>query len=183
MGKKEHIPEKTTKKSHSIDVGGHIGSIRLLDDGAPAYELRIDKEGKWFHEGVEIIREDIRDHFSRHLVLCEDGSYCVRIGNDECPVIVEDVPFVVVRATKEAGGGLTLVLNDGHKEPLIAGTIRFGPSNIPYCRVLNGMEARFSRPAYYQLAELIEYDESKDKYLLVINNEAFELEATENGAR
>jgi len=181
MRRRKDKSKGTFKKSHAVDVGGHVGSIRLLDNGAPPYELRIDKEGRWFHEGVEIVREDIRDLFSQHLVLSDDGSYYVQIGNDECPVIVEDAPFVVVRVTKEPPAGLVLLLNDGRTERLIGNTVRFKNSNVPYCRVRNGLEARFSRPAYYQLAEYIQYDERKDRFFLAVAGEDVELEISEKG--
>lgn len=179
MNQREDVPGKTHQKSHAVEVGGHVGSIHLLDNGAPPYELRIDKEGRWFHEGIEIVREDIRNLFSQHLVLSDDGSYWVQIGNDECPVIVEDVPFVVLRVTKESEGGLVLLLNDGQMEPLIGTTLRFKNSNVPYCRVREGLEARFSRPAYYQLAEFIRYNEREDKFFLITGDKDVELEIPE----
>ena len=84
------IKDNTNReKSDAVDVGGHVGSLRLLRNLAPAYELRIDRDGTWFHEGVEIVRKDISDYFSKNLVR-KGGGYVVRIGGDECPVIVED---------------------------------------------------------------------------------------------
>jgi hypothetical protein len=183
MNGKKRAAGEAQATSHAVEVGGHVGSLYLLDSGAPPYELRIDKEGRWFHEGVEIVRDDIRNLFSRHLVLSEDGGFSVKIGNDECPVTVEDAPFVVVRVTMEPDGRLVLLLNDKHMEALDPGTIRIKRSNVPYCRVRNGLEARFSRAAYYQLAEFIEYDESRGRYLLIFDEETTELEIVEEGAR
>ena len=162
----------------SIDVGGHVGSLHLLKAGAPRYELRIDREGRWFHEGVEIVREDIRNYFSRHLIRNEDGGYAVRTDDDECPVVVEDVPFVVVRVEGSPSDGLSILLNDGGRVPLEPRTIEFRHCNIPYCRVRGGLEARFSRPAYYQLGDFIEYDEATDRFRLVFEDEIIELRTT-----
>lgn len=168
---------KQCKKSRSVEVGGHLGNIYLLEEGAPRYELRIDREGRWFHEGVEIVRDDIRAFFSRNLVCSEDGSYCVRIGDDEALVVVEDAPLVVLRVGGTCQRGLTLLLSDGTEELLDARTLLFKFSNIPYCRVRKDIEARFSRPAYYQLAEFITYDESSDKYFLNMADGTVELES------
>lgn len=164
-------------ESSAVEVGGHVGSLHLLENGAAAHELRIDREGRWFHEGIEIVRNDIRSLFSQHLVRDEDGNYVVRIGRDECSVIVEDAPFVVVRVAEESRGTLTLLLNDGGTEPLDARTIEFRSGNVPYCRVRVDLEARFSRAAYYQLAEFIEYDEQADKFHLVLDGKRVELDA------
>ena len=175
-GKKLNSERKPTR-SKPVDLGGHIGSIHLLEDGAPPYELRIDREGRWFHEGVEIVREDIRNLFSRHLARQHDGSYCVRIGRDEAPVIVEDAPFVVVRVMSDARDSLTLLLSDGSVEPLDGRTLTFRNPNVPYCRVRNNLDARFSRPAYYQLAEFIGYNEVGDGFFLKAGDQIVELEA------
>jgi len=176
MTEKKHKYREKVKGSKKVEVGGNIGEIYLLDDGAPPYELRIDREGRWFHEGVEIVREEIRNLFSQHLVRLEDGSYRVRMEEDEAPVVVEDAPFVICRVSKHPRGGLSLLLNDGTSEPLDARTIEFRSSNVPYCIVRSGLEARFSRPAYYQLAEFIECDERSGTYRLMVDGEAVDLE-------
>lgn len=169
-------PDNTCPKSDQVDVGGHIGSLHLLAGKQSRYELRIDREGRWFHEGIEIVREDIRNYFSRHLVQNGDGGYSVRIGKDECNVIVDDAPFVVVRVTEEPEGMLTLLLNDGDEAQLDPNTLEFRNSNVPYCRIRTGLSARFSRPAYYQLAEFIEYSEETERFHLVLDGTIVELD-------
>lgn len=165
-------------RSFSVDVGGHVGSLHLLENDVSRHELRIDREGRWFHGGVEIVREDIRNYFSRHLIRNDNGDYSVSIAGDECPVVVEDAPFTVIRMEDKNHGALVLLLNDGGREALEPRTIEFRHSNVPYCRVRGGLEARFSRPAYYQLAEFIEYDEAADRFSLVFDGEIIELTAT-----
>ena len=173
MRRKDSVQK--SKKSRSVEIGGHVGAMDTLEDGAPRYELRVDRDGKWFHEGMEVVREDIRKYFSQHLVQNENGGYCVRVGEDESPVIVEDAPFVVVRVIEKPEGALTLLLSDGGTEPLDVRTLEFKDSNVPYCRVRGGLEARFSRPAYYQLAEFIEYDEATGKYRLAVYGQVTDL--------
>ncbi len=177
MTDRNETPDKRPKQSRAVEVGGHIGSLYLLENGSPRYELRIDRDGRWFHEGIEIVREDIRSYFSRYLVRSDDGGYAVRIGRDECPVVVEDVPFIVSRVTSASDGGLSLLLSDGTSERLDAETIKISESNAPYCGVRNGLEARFSRAAYYQLAEFIEYNEKTGEYRIVVNGQAITLDA------
>jgi hypothetical protein len=161
--------------AREIEFEGPIGTIHLLESGAPCYELRIDAEGRWFHEGVEIVRDDIRVLFSRGLVRRENGEYYVEIANDAFPVIVEDAPLIVARVTLNSNGDIMLLLNDGAAERLEARTITFR-DNVPYCDVRSDIEARFSRPAYYQLAEFIEYDEKKEKYYLITDGKAVYLD-------
>jgi hypothetical protein len=172
-------PASTTPKSNQIEIGGHVGSFHMLAGDSSRYELRIDREGRWFHEGIEIVREDIRNYFSRHLVQDEDGGYSIRIGQDECPVIVEDAPFIVARVTEDPGGTLTLLLNDGYEAKLDPNTLEFRCSNVPYCCIRDGLRARFSRPAYYQLARFIKYDEERDQFHLVFDGTIRDLNIAE----
>ena len=47
--------------------------------------------------------------------------------------------------------GFSVVLNDETREPLDPASLRVGAENVLYCRVKGGHEARFLRPAYYEL--------------------------------
>jgi uncharacterized protein len=128
--------------------------------------LSIDADGTWRHEGVEITHERTWKLFSRTLDIDEQGRYFLQIKNECAVVEVVDAPFVVatIRVIDE---GIRLTLVDGTQEMLDPGTIRISDTNIPYCKVRNGkMEARFSRTAYHQLAELIV--EEGDGYFLKI---------------
>ena len=57
--------------------------------------LRIDKEGRWFFDDEEIIHRKTYLLFSRSLARDESGRTILRIGREQCPVEVEDAPFVV----------------------------------------------------------------------------------------
>ncbi len=55
-------------------------------------------------------------------------------------------------------------------ESLDPSTLRIGKDNIPYCAVRNGQyRARFSRPAYYQLANWIDFDPISEFFFLELN--------------
>lgn len=142
--------------------------------GTPAGRggLFLDREGRWFHEGVEITHERTRRLFSRSLFRGEDGGYVLRVGRECAPVTVQDTPFVIRSVTageREGAGCCTyeLLLSDGSREPLDPHTLTVEREHILYARVKGGTErARFLRAAYYQLCAHIEYDELEDRYLL-----------------
>jgi hypothetical protein len=124
-------------------------------------EIFIDKEGQWFFRGAPIIRQEIVAFLSQHLVRMVDGSYWIRWKEQQCPVAVEDTPFVVWGVTGvDSDGkrvGVLLELNDGTAEMLNPVSLFIGPENVPYCSVREGeFRARFSRRAYYQLARMVE---------------------------
>ena len=123
-------------------------------------KLRFGRDGLWYADDEPIPNARIARLFSRHLVRLHDGSYHIEIGSDRAPVEIEDTPYVVRDVDREAGGGFSVELNDGTREPLTVDSLSVGAEHVFYCRVKNGTErARFLRPAYYQLSRFIEEKE------------------------
>jgi hypothetical protein len=141
-------------------------------DASPSLKLVIDKEGRWFQNGAEITHPEIYRFFNQLLEKSPDGGYLVRMGREICRVEVEDAPFVVKRLIENNQAQLLLELNDDTQEPFDPKAFWIGEHNIPYCRVKNGtFHARFSRPAYYQLARYIITDENEKEFFLFLNGE------------
>ena len=64
--------------------------------------------------------------------------------------------------------GFTVVLNDETRERLDPASLRVGAENVLYCRVKDGAhEARFLRPAYYDLTRHLETDTGGEAVLAV----------------
>ena len=125
--------------------------------------IYIDKEGCWFHKGVEMIHREFIRLFYQNMEIDPQGRYIINWNGERCYVEVEDTAFVVRSATcKDTGADLDsryfLFLSDDSSEEL-ADTLFLGADNVLYCKVKNRIfPARFSRPAYYQLAEYIKED-------------------------
>ncbi len=142
----------------------------MREDERPS--LFLDKEGRWFHEGVEITHLRTRLLFSRSIRRNPSGRYFVHVGPESAEVVVEDAPYTVKSVTTDEDRrgltkGYTLHLNDGTKEFLASGSVRMSDENVMYCRVKGGAErARFLRAAYYQICAKLEYDERGDRYWL-----------------
>ena len=134
--------------------------------------LFLDKEGRWFHEGVEITHGRTRLLFSKNIRRDPAGKYYVRVGSESAEVIVEDAPYTITSVTlqEEPHGpprGYILHLNDETQEPLESGSLAVSEENVMYCRVKGGEErARFLRAAYYQICAKLQYDEADDRYWL-----------------
>jgi hypothetical protein len=128
----------------------------------PPCLIHIDKEGKWYHKGREMIRQDLIDLFYQHLHLDAEGRYIITWRGDPCYVEVEDTAFVITRvervtAGKPRGDHIRLRLSDHSEEPLSPDTLFVGKENVLYCKVKSrAFPARFNRAAYYQLARHIE---------------------------
>lgn len=128
-------------------------------EALPPCLILIDKEGRWFHEGKEMIHREFIRLFYENMELDGQGRYIIQWEGEQCVVDVEDTAFVVRRVDRDAHG-VTLFLSDDTREPLGPDTIHAGKDHVLYCRVKQGrFPARFTRPAYYQLAEQIEEHE------------------------
>ena len=124
-------------------------------------EMRIARDGTWFHQGSPIGRPAMVKLFSTILRREPDGGYVLVTPVEKLDVQVEDAPFVAVEVKSEGEGegrSLAFRLNTG--DLIVAGPdhpLRFenkpdGPH--PYLLVRKGLEALVARPVYYELANI-----------------------------
>lgn len=139
-------------------------------------EMRIARDGIWFHQGSPIGRPAMVRLFSTILRREADGSFVLVTPVEKLAIAVEDAPFVAVEVKSEGEGRarrLAFRLNTG--DAVIAGpdhALRFrGDSHFsarpdqadtdlgksdcphPYLEVRAGLDALVARPVYYELAE------------------------------
>ena len=120
----------------------------------PPCLIQVDAEGRLSHQGAPMIHPGILELIYQNVHL-EDGVYVLRLGRQVCQLEVADTFFVVARV-EQGQDGLALLLNDGGQEPLDPASLWIGAGEVIYCLVKGGhFPARFLRPAYYQIAELV----------------------------
>jgi hypothetical protein len=140
--------------------------------------ISIDKEGNWFYQGQQIVNRQVYLLFSQNLERDASGRYILRIGEETCPIAVEDTPFVVTDIAFVSQGGpakeiFTIRLNDETEEALNLDTLQVGKDNVLYCAVKEGkFRARFLRPSYYRLAEHI-VQEAEDRFYIPLNGKKY----------
>jgi uncharacterized protein len=124
-------------------------------------EMRIARDGAWFHQGSPIGREAMVRLFSSILRREPDGSHVLVTPVEKLTIAVEDAPFVAVELKSEGEGrtrALAFRLNTGD---LVAA----GPDNglvlretpdgpHPYLHVRGGLEALVARSVYYELMNM-----------------------------
>jgi hypothetical protein len=124
-------------------------------------DMRIARDGAWFHQGSPIGRPAMVRLFSTILRREPDGRHVLVTPVEKLDIEVEDAPFVAVELKSEGDGRgrrLAFRLNTG--DMVVAGPdhpLRFeagedGPH--PYLSVRGGLEALVARPVYYELAEI-----------------------------
>ena len=69
----------------------------------PPCLIFIDKEGRWYHKGAEMIHREFIRLFYKHMELDPQGRYVINWQGQRCWVDVEDTAFVVRRATFKDG--------------------------------------------------------------------------------
>ncbi|WHO40734.1 DUF1285 domain-containing protein [Sphingobium sp. AP49] len=132
-------------------------------------EMRIARDGTWFHQGSPIGREAMVRLFSTILRREADGSYVLVTPVEKLSIVVDDAPFVAVELKSEGEGPkrkLAFRLNTGDLVPAgpdHALTLRAradGPH--PYLHVRAGLDALILRSVYYELMN-IALDEGGDR--------------------
>ncbi len=126
-----------------------------------------------------MFRKDILCIFFENLKINECGKYLIELGDERCYLDVEDTVFVVEVITKtrqqqDENDQIYVLLTDDTREKLDLNTLHVGKDNVMYCRVKNGkFSARFSRKSYYQLAEFIEQEKTRDTFFINLNGEKY----------
>ncbi len=151
------------------EVAKALAEQRLppVDQWHPAHcgdsEMRIARDGSWYHQGSLIGRETMVRLFASILRREPDDSYVLVTPAEKLDIMIEDVPFIAVEVRHEGSGParkMTFRLNTA--DLVVAGSghrLRF--ADAPYLHVRGGMEARLARPVYYELAGLA-IDEGHD---------------------
>ncbi|MGI3169532.1 DUF1285 domain-containing protein [Pseudooceanicola sp. C21-150M6] len=134
-------------------------------------DMRIARDGTWFHEGTPINRPELVRLFST--ILRKDGDrYVLVTPVEKVGITVEDAPFVAVDFEMEgAGEGQLLRFLTNVSDATEAGPdkpIRVERDDetgepAPYVMVRDGLEALIDRKSFYRLVEIGVHHEVGDE--------------------
>ncbi len=124
-------------------------------------DMRIARDGTWFHQGSPIGRLAMVRLFSTILRREPDGRFVLVTPVEKLDIEIEDAPFQAIEMKAEGSGKamkLAFRLNTG-------GLVTAGPERAlrfeetaggprPYLHVRGGLEALVARPVYYELAQI-----------------------------
>ncbi|MDE2182383.1 MAG: DUF1285 domain-containing protein [Alphaproteobacteria bacterium] len=131
-------------------------------------DIRIARDGTWFHQGSPIGRRELVRLFSTILRKDPDGFHLVTPA-EKMRITVEDAPFLAVLLAAEGSGReQQLVFTTNVGDETVAGPanpIRVETDSTtleprPYVHVRRGLEALIARPVFYQLVDLAVADGS-----------------------
>ena len=127
------------------------------------FDIRIDRDGLWFYHGTPIGRKELVKLFASVLKRDAEGRYLLETPAERGMIEVEDAPFLVVEVTS-AGEGRSRILSFRTNLDEIVMADRDHPLRVeedpvsgeprPYLLVRDRLEARLTRPVFYELVEL-----------------------------
>ncbi|MGL4543347.1 MAG: DUF1285 domain-containing protein [Polymorphobacter sp.] len=127
-----------------------------------ASDMRISRDGTWYHGGTPIGRPARVKLFSTILRREADGSFVLVTPVEKLDIDVEDAPFVAVEMTSDGAGatrrfGFRLNTDEfviaGPDHPVRVETAADGTPR-PYVRVRAGLDALINRPVFYEMVGL-----------------------------
>ncbi len=100
--------------------------------------LKIDREGRLWHQGDEVTHPRLRQALLRWLDVRDDGRDIIRL--DDLRYAYVEVEDAHLRATSARWDGdqVVLTLDDGRTEVLDPSTLWLGDGDALYCRVKGG---------------------------------------------
>lgn len=128
-------------------------------------DITIRKNGKWYYGQVEMFRRNILNILAQHIDRQEDGSYCIRLGQDFSTLTVEDVPFLACGYMEAEGEGVKLVFHDLQEMPLCDEIRLILKGDVPYISYRWEGDTRLSRGVYWKLSEFFDF-RGEDIYIV-----------------
>ena len=123
-------------------------------------DIRIARDGTWFHDGSPIGRAPLVRLFSTVLRKDPDGFHLVT-PVEKLRIRVDDAPFLATRVDR-VGGALRFLTNVGDEveagpdHPLTVERDAGSGQPAPYLHVRRGLMARLTRPVFYELVDMAE---------------------------
>jgi hypothetical protein len=123
------------------------------------YRYQVDRDGRIFHDGAEIVDPAVLRFFLRAMTRTEDGGCLVPCQGERNWFEAPDTPFVIQRLRLGVEDGrleaVELRFAGDYREPLDPRTLET-ERDLLFCRVRGGaFRARFGRVAMQQLAPFL----------------------------
>lgn len=163
----------TDKPASSKALDALAGRLGAAPDGAASarrqpvdcghFDITIARDGTWYYRGSPIRRLPLVRLFSTVLRREADGSFWLQTPAERGRITVEDAPFLAVELTRRGEGQQqelifrtnideSVAADGGHPLRVVNDPATAEPS--PYILVRDGLEARLSRPVFYELVEM-----------------------------
>lgn len=183
MSKPETRTPKTQPPAGSAlfaDAAALPGAPPPSPNGRVFYEnlgIRIDREGTWHYHGSPILRKELVCLFASALMRDDLGRYWLVTPAEMGLIEVEDAPFLAVELFIAGQGeqqsvsvrtNVDEIVTLGESHPLHMARDRETGEMVPYVLLRRRLEARLSRPVYYELVSAGQEVEVDGRKCLVV---------------
>lgn len=150
------------------DIDETQSSLEKINRSRPQqFDIHIAADGAWFHQGGLIGRPALVRLFASVLQRHEDGTFWLVTPVERGEITVEDAPFIGIELTVTGQGldqelnlttniGDSVRIDNDHKLRMQVakdGAVR------PYVTIRDRLDAKLSRPVFYEMAALAEPDD------------------------
>ena len=130
-----------------------------MAEAAREYCYVVDRDGRIFHDGTEIVDPAVLRFFLRAMTRTDDGRCLVLCQGERNWFAAPDTPFVVQRLRLSFEGpalqSVDLCFQGDYREPLDPATLET-ERDLLFCRIRGGtFRARFGRIAVQQIAPFL----------------------------
>ncbi len=137
-------------------------------------DIIIRRDGSWHHEGEPFQRASLVKLFAS-ILRREGDEFFLITPVEKWRIQVEEAPFVAVELTTQRVRGVdelvfitnvgdSVVANRANPLRVVVDPASGEPS--PYIEVREGLEAKLSRPVFYQLVEMVQESEHEGRKVL-----------------
>ncbi|NYZ11840.1 DUF1285 domain-containing protein [Azospirillum sp. RWY-5-1] len=151
-------------EGHATKVGGdgEEGKRQLMTAEERRYDIRIARDGTWFHEGGPIRRIELVKLFASVLRRDDAGDFWLVTPAERGRILVEDAPFQAVEMTARGEGRDQILafrtnvddwVEAGPDHPIRVDVHPATGEPSPYIEIRQGLEARIARSVFYDLVD------------------------------
>lgn len=119
-------------------------------------DITIRKNGKWYFGQAEMFRRQILNILARNLHRDDEGHYYIQMGEEQNPVIVEDVPYLA-SGIDENQLPIKLILHDLQEIILDSNLKLYFKGDVPYISFHHEGDTRLSRGVYWKLSQYFDF--------------------------
>ena len=170
MSKNENVPINLTSfSSASFNKSNLEGPLGIIKSSRQVIcgdiGIRIDINGEWHHQGSPIKRINLIKLFASILQRDDAGEYWLITPAEMAKIEVEDAPFLAVELIKSGDDqkqilslrtNLDQVITVDESHPIRVNINKKTKNPEPYVVLDGSIEAKITRPIYYDLVSLSE---------------------------
>lgn len=127
-----------------------------------SFDIRIARDGTWYHEGDPIKRIELAKLFATVLRRDDAGDFWLVTPVERGRIVVEDAPFVAVEMSASGEGDEQVLsfrtnldewVEAGPDHPIRVVHHPESGEPTPYIEIRNRLDARISRSVYYEMVD------------------------------